>query len=56
MKEKEIEQIVLKSAFEHYRKLLKWLYDNHKEILREWEKHNGWKSELHFLESEKEEQ
>lgn len=30
-------------------KLVKWLYDEHREILREFEKAMGFKGQIHFL-------
>lgn len=47
--EEELKDWVLQKSFEDYMKLLKWLYDNHKGTLREWEKSQGHKLQLEFL-------
>lgn len=44
-----IELCILRNAFKNYMKLLKFLYDEHREILREHEKRLGLKISLHFL-------
>lgn len=38
---KEIRKAVEKHSIESYMELVKWLYDNHKEVLREWEATKG---------------
>ena len=45
---KKIEKIVKKNALEHHMKLIKWLYDNHRKILREYEKTLGG-LRIHFV-------
>jgi hypothetical protein len=35
--EKRLKEIISKDAINNYIKLTKWLYDNHKEVLREYE-------------------
>ena len=37
----KLEKIIKKDAIKNHIKLIKWLYDNHKEILREWEATQG---------------
>lgn len=44
--EKEIRKIVMKTSVESLVRLYKWLYDNHKNILREYEKSQGFKYQI----------
>ena len=38
---KEIKKEVEKHSLKSYMELVKWLYDNHKDVLREWEATRG---------------
>ena len=39
--EAKLKKIINKNAIQSYSKLIKWLYDNHREVLREYEKTLG---------------
>jgi len=47
--EEEIKKKVMEAGFRDYMIITKWLYDNHKDILREYEKWRGFKIRLEFL-------
>lgn len=51
-KEREIKQVIETYRKEAYCKLVKWLYDNHKKTLRDWEKIEGL-PQIEFLGEEK---
>lgn len=48
----DIEKIVQKNALKHHIELVRWLYDNHKKVLREWEATRG-NSRIEFAGGEK---
>jgi hypothetical protein len=50
--DKNMKKKIEKDAHRTLMKLIKWLYDNHKEVLREWEKTQGNVS-IEFLGGEK---
>lgn len=51
--ESELEEKILKETFKEFMDLQYWLYKNHIEVLRDYEKSKGRKTQIMFIDKDK---